>query len=87
MTTGNFVLICFPLAVSIYAGFIFLKDFNFYKKNNFDFTKESGVPDFWVNVAWYRFVLTPKQRFMYGYPAFAILLIGLTMLFSIVKFK
>jgi hypothetical protein len=86
MTFANVMLAALPAAGLAY-GFVLLKrDIQFYRRYGFDYSKNSGVPDFWVRLGPWRHVLTPQQRFRFGYPLFLSLCVALIVLFMFVKF-
>jgi hypothetical protein len=82
---ANFFLAAIPCAGLIYIGMLLRKDIRFYKNNGYDYSKNSGVPDFWVRLGTLKYVLTPVQRFKFGYPALSLVLIGLGVLFLFAK--
>jgi hypothetical protein len=83
---GNYSLAALPFAALVYLGMLFNRDLNFYKANGQDYSKNSGVPEFWLRLGSWRYVLSPQQRFRFGYPVFGFLLVGLSILFLLVKF-
>ena len=85
MTVFNLVFAAIPLAGLIYLSVLYRRDMSFYKSNNFDYSKSSGVPDFWIRMGPKKIVLSPKQRLWFGYPVFALILIGLMILFLVAK--
>jgi hypothetical protein len=85
MSLENMLLAAIPISGLIYICVLLQKDIRFYKNNDFDYSKISGVPDFWFRLGPLKYVLTPKQRFTIGYPVFFIVLIGLVVLILIAK--
>ena len=86
MSFGNYALAALPLGALVYLGVLLNRDLSFYKANGQDYSKDSGVPAFWFRFGSRRYVLNAQQRFRFGYAVFAMLLLGLTILFLSVKF-
>jgi hypothetical protein len=81
----NVILAAVPFAGLVYLAVLLSKDIRFYRGNNFDFSKNSGVPDFWIRLGPAKYVLTPDQRFKFGYPIFSLILVGLIALLLFAK--
>jgi hypothetical protein len=85
MSLFNYALAAIPIVGLVYLFLSCWKDLLFYKNNHFDYSKKSGVPEFWVRLGPRKFVLSPKQRLLLGYPVFSMILIALMVLFFIAK--